>query len=194
MAPEKQTLATAADAAPAARSYWVVPAWFLAGAYPSNPDVGPKRSERVAALWKAGIRTFVNLVEEDERPWGKPFTVYADDLDEIAAREPSEARASCIRFPVRDAGIPSVSGMRSVLDTIDLSLAAGRPVYLHCFGGMGRTATAVGCWLLRHGLASSDDVLDVITRLRQADEERRDWDAPENDAQRALAKAWLRGC
>lgn len=187
---DMRTLATAADAPPAARSYWVVPGWLLAGAYPSNPDVGPKRSERVNALWKAGIRTFVNLVEESERPWGKPFTRYSDDLDELA---PPEARASCVRFAVRDAGIPSVSGMRSVLDTIDLSLGAGRPVYLHCFGGMGRTATAVGCWLLRHGLASKDDVLEIITRLRQADEERRDWNAPENDEQRAFVTAWLPG-
>jgi len=192
MANDTRTLATAADAAPTGRSYWVVPAWFLAGAYPSNPDVGPKRVERVTALWQAGIRTYVNLVEEEERPWGKPFTRYSDDLDEIAASADA-TRASCIRFPVRDAGIPSLSGMRSVLDTIDLSLEAGRPVYLHCFGGMGRTATTVGCWLRRHGLASPDEVLDVITRLRQADEDRRDWDAPENDTQRDFVKAWLRG-
>ena len=187
---DKRTLATAIDAPPTGRSYWVVPGWFLAGAYPSNPDVGPKRSERLDALWKAGIRTFVNLVREEERPWGKPFTRYSEDLDTIA---PVDIRASCIRFEVTDGGIPAVSGMRSILDTIDLSLAAGRPVYLHCFGGMGRTATAVGCWLLRHGLASESDVLDVITRLRHADEDRREWAAPENEGQREFVKAWLRG-
>lgn len=187
---DKRTLATANDDPPTGRSYWVVPGWLLAGAYPSNPDVGPKRSERLDALWKAGIRTFVNLVREEERPWGKPFTRYSEDLDTIA---PVDMRASCIRFEVTDGGIPPVSGMRSILDTIDLSLAAGRPVYLHCFGGMGRTATAVGCWLLRHGLASESDVLDVITRLRQADEDRREWAAPENEAQREFVKAWVRG-
>lgn len=190
MAIDKRTLATSSDAPPTGRSYWVVPGWLLAGAYPSNPDVGPKRVERVAAMWKAGVRTFVNLVEEGERPWGKPFTPYWDDLDQIAKSEP---RASCIRFGVKDASVPSVSLMRSVLDTVDLSLEAGRPVYLHCFGGMGRTATAVGCWLVRHGLASTDDVLEVIKRLRQADEDRRDWDAPENDTQRDFVKAWVRG-
>lgn len=187
---ETRILATADDVPPAIRSYWVVPGSLLAGAYPSNPDVGPKQVERVNALWKAGIRTFVNLVEESERPWGKPFTLYAEHLDAIAG---DEKRVHCIRFAIPDAGIPSISGMRSVLDSIDLSLEAGRPVYVHCFGGMGRTATTVGCWLLRHGLASSDDVLDVITRLRQADVERADWDAPENDTQRAFVKAWLRG-
>lgn len=190
MAHSKRTLATSADAPPAPRSYWVVPQWLLAGAYPSNPDVGPKRIERVTALWKAGIRTFVNLVEEDARPWGKPFSLYAEDLDVMAT---PDARASCIRFPIDDEKIPSVSGMRSVLDTIDLSLDAGRPVYVHCFGGMGRTATVVGCWLLRHGLASKDGVLAVITRLRIADQERHDWPAPENDTQRDFVKAWTRG-
>lgn len=185
-----RTLATPTDVAPAARSYWVVPGWFLAGAYPSMPDVGPRRIERVTELWKAGIRTYVNLVEESEQPWGKPFTPYWDDLDEITGG--TGARAACLRFAVKDGRIPSVSLMRSVLDAVDLSLEAGWPVYLHCFGGMGRTATAVGCWMLRHGLASKDDVLQVITRLRQADEERKDWDAPENDAQRAFVTAWVR--
>jgi hypothetical protein len=186
----KRSLATASHAPPSPRSYWVVPAWLLAGAYPSTPDAGPERTERVSALFRAGIRTFVNLVEEDERAWGKPFAPYVGDLDAIAS---AVLRASCIRFPVPDGGIPSVSGMRSILDTIDLSLEAGRPVYVHCFGGMGRTATAVGCWLMRHGLASKRDVLDVITRLRQADDERRDRDAPENDPQRAFVKAWAEG-
>jgi hypothetical protein len=188
----KRALATASHAPPSTRSYWVVPAWLLAGAYPSTPEGGP---ERVSALFGAGIRTFVSLVEEDERPWGKPFAPYAGDLDAIAgaASAAGNVRASCIRFPVPDGGIPSVSGMRSILDTIDLSLDAGRPAYVHCFGGMGRTATAVGCWLMRHGLASKSDVLEVIARLRQADDERRHRDAPENDEQRAFVKAWARG-
>jgi protein tyrosine/serine phosphatase len=25
-------------------------------------------------------------------------------------------------------------------------------VYVHCVGGIGRTGTVVGCWLIRHGM------------------------------------------
>jgi hypothetical protein len=191
MTNSKRTLALASDAPPGERMYWVVPGWFLAGAYPSARDgTDAARRERIAPIWNAGVRTFVSLVEDDERPYGKPFASYSDVLD---AMTPSGAApAACLRFGVVDGGLPSSATMRSVLDAIDLSLEAGRPLYIHCFGGMGRTATAVGCWLLRHGLASPSDVFDVITRLRQADVTRRDRPAPE-PSQRAFVSAWPRG-
>jgi protein-tyrosine phosphatase len=58
--------------------------------------------------------------------------------------------------------------MRFVLDTIDLSLAADRPVYAHCFGGLGRIETTVCCWLFRHGLGSLETMLELLTQLRSA--------------------------
>ena len=35
---------------------------------------------------------------------------------------------------------------------VDDALGEGRTVYVHCWGGIGRTGTVVGCWLVRHGL------------------------------------------
>ena len=55
------------------------------------------------------------------------------------------------RFPIRDAGIPSREQMRSILDTIDAELQADQKIYLHCWGGIGRTGTTVGCYLVRRG-------------------------------------------
>jgi protein tyrosine phosphatase len=63
-------------------------------------------------------------------------------------------------------------GAQNVLDFIDAELAAERPVYVHCFGGIGRTGTVVGCWMIRHGLASKGDVTRVLARLRLKDVER----------------------
>ena len=45
----------------------------------------------------------------------------------------------------------------------------GRPVYVHCGGGIGRAATVVGCYLARHGMAAGDDVLKLIAELREND-------------------------
>jgi hypothetical protein len=42
--------------------------------------------------------------------------------------------------------------MKAILDQLDESLGAGRRIYLHCWGGIGRTGTTVGCYLVRHGL------------------------------------------
>ena len=114
--------------------------------------------QRIEEFWGAGMRTFLNLVEENEtNNNGQPFKLYDDVLRELARK--TDEHVAHLRFPVRDLSVPSRDGMRSILDAVDLALAADRPVYLHCFGGVGRTGTAVCCWLLRHGLASPQDVI-----------------------------------
>jgi len=173
---------------PAERTYWVVQNKLLAGAYPgqSNPT---QHLARLQALYDAGIRTFINLQEEDEtNNAGKPFIRYDDDLREIALRR-NDAVAH-LRFPILDGGTTSVDRMRSILDAIDLSLAASRAVYVHCFGGMGRTGTTICCWLLRHRHVDRSNVLAVLTRLRQADKARADWKAPENANQESFVLNW----
>jgi hypothetical protein len=58
---------------PTSLSYWVVSNLFLAGAYPGDPD--PEEFlANVQALLAAGIRTFVNLIGDDETNYaGQPF-------------------------------------------------------------------------------------------------------------------------
>ena len=112
--------------------------------------------------------TFVSLTEEDElSPIGANLLSYAPAVATQAAR--TGERATCLRLPVRDLSIPSIDGMRTILGVINLSLEAGRPVYVHCLGGIGRTGTVVGCWLRRHQLATADDVLAVLAELRRAE-------------------------
>lgn len=181
-------LATTMSQPPSPRSYWVIADTLLAGAYPGSPDA-EVHQQRTSALWTAGIRTYVNLMEESERNnLDQPFTPYQDYLRELATRGRQEVQ--CLRFPIQDLGIPSVAEMNTILDAVDGSLAAGRPVYVHCFGGVGRTATVVCCWLLRHGLASQDNVAQVIAQLRQADAHTRMRPAPENSEQRLFVAQW----
>jgi protein-tyrosine phosphatase len=179
---------------PCSRTYWVVDGVMLAGAYPGNPDPVSHR-QRIETLFDAGMRTFINLQEENEKnKTGKPFVRYDDLLREIAG-ERNETVAH-LRFPIPDGGTTSVDRMRCILDAIDLSIEADRPVYVHCFGGMGRTGSTVCCWLLHHGLASTENVLDLLTQLRQADVERANHKAPENSEQEKFVLSWLEkpGC
>ena len=57
-------------------------------------------------------------------------------------------------MPIEDLSVPTLADMERILGAIDDELAAGRAVYLHCWGGIGRTGTVVGCYLVRQGLTA----------------------------------------
>jgi len=181
--PRKYSLA-AATRPPIDWGYWVVEDFFLAGAYPGNPD-SKKHEQKIRSLLDADIRTFVNLMEPGETNLDRqPFAPYDDVVERLCPE------ASCVRIPVRDLSIPTVETMHTILDTIDASLNGNRPVYVHCWGGVGRTGTTVGCWMLRHGMARPSNVLEVIAELRQQDIERRHRTSPETSEQRAFVLDW----
>ena len=82
--------------------------------------------------------------------------------------------------------------MIQILDSTDQSLAEGLPVYVHRWGGVGRTGTVVGCYLIRHGIATQIEVLDRIAALR-----RKEFTAyrqsPETLEQRRMVQNWRVG-
>jgi protein-tyrosine phosphatase len=54
--------------------------------------------------------------------------------------------------------------MVEILDEIERRLDAGGTVYIHCWGGIGRTGTVAGCFLVRQGL-TGDAALGQLARL-----------------------------
>lgn len=176
------TFALATKAPPFAGTYWVLDDLFLAGPFPGHQD---RRilEQRIAALCDLGIGQFVNLMEPDEVDHeGRPFSTYASFAEDRGAR--------VVRHPIADLGVPTPQRMREILDVIDGSLAAGRPVYVHCWGGIGRTGTAVACWLTRHRLGEPDDALAVLAHLRSRDPQRGGRPSPETAEQRNFVMAW----
>ena len=63
----------------------------------------------------------------------------------------------------------------------------GDPVYVHCYGGIGRTGTVVGCWLIEQG-AAGDDPIATIAELRANIRFRRP--SPETREQVAFVRGW----
>jgi len=135
-------------------SYCVVDGLFFAGEYPSSIDES-RAPEKVQGLVDAGIRRVIDLTEEGEHG----LRPYAPLLKDTAARRGVEVRH--VRRSIPDLGTPAAEEMARILDEIDDAIAAEEPVYLHCFGGIGRTGTVVGCHLVRHGRAGKEAIRQI---------------------------------
>lgn len=130
---------------PIIESYWVEEDHFLAGEYPGSYNPEDMR-RRMDAFLESGIRTFIDLTQPHE------LVPYESILKEEARIY--DHTAIYHRFAIRDHGVPSTQTMSLILDTIDAAIQNGSPVYVHCWGGVGRTGTVVGCYLVRHGMSA----------------------------------------
>lgn len=171
------------------RSYWVTPGRFLAGYYPGDRQ-REMIKKKMASLLACGIRCIINLMEPDEQDHnGFPFVDYVPVLKKITDRG---SPVACHRMPIRDLGIPSRDFMVKILDRIDGALKENRPVYVHCWGGRGRTGTVVGCWLARHSIAEGESALEKIKELRRTDAKAH-WPSPEMSEQIRMVLSWKKG-
>lgn len=160
--------------------YWVVPGKLLAGPYPGAWEIEAQQGG-IAGLLQAGISHFVDLTLEGETalsyqemiPSPTPAIVYS---------------MTHTRFSIPDMGTPLPEFMDRILDYLEVCLAQGNTVYLHCLGGLGRTGTVVGCYLVRRGF-TGDEALEQLTYLRRNTSNR--WkSSPETDEQKKYVRDW----
>jgi hypothetical protein len=151
-------------------SYWVLPGKLLAGAYPGRMR-GSSPVVSIAALRSAGVDAFLDLSSEGENTGAESYA--------MALGAGVERR----RVPMADMSADSGT-VRKALGELDSMLGAGRTVYVHCVGGMGRTGAVVGSYLAEKGLAATGEALGLLASIRgkigldpdsspQTDEQRR---------------------
>ena len=170
------------------RAYWVMPGKLLAGCYPGSPDPD-EAIQKQKGLLACGIGEIVNLMEPYEIDHsGNVFAGYEAPMKSLAVK--MNMSISFQRFPIKDLGIPSRKDMQHILDHIDTSIEKNKSVYVHCWGGRGRTGTVVGCYLARHGYAAGIKVLKLINRLRKVTADA-NLVSPETDRQRNMVIEWV---
>jgi hypothetical protein len=167
---------------PIPESYWVVTGSFLAGAYPVTTRDEATAHLCLAAFVEAGFTTFFDLTRAGELP------AYLPSLQEEAARYGISVDYQ--RISMQDRGLPVHEQMAGLLDGIDAAQAAGRKVYLHCWGGIGRTGMTVGCWLVRHGLTGGQALIRLNELYRTAEQSWFFPQSPETDAQVKFILDW----
>ena len=166
---------------PVAESYWVKPGYFLAGEYPGHFSQEHTR-KRIDALIEAGIDTIIDLTRPNET------TPYLKLLQEQSRAYGVEVRYH--RFAIGDFGLPTPELMKSILDQLDESLAAGRKIYLHCWGGIGRTGTVVGCYLVRHGKSGAQALKQLAEWWKGVPKSHIHPQSPETDEQVEFIRNW----
>ena len=81
--------------------------------------------------------------------------------------------------------------MNRILALLDDALSAGHVVYLHCRGGVGRSAMAAGCWLAARG-QGGERALEALQELWRASRRSEIWPTvPETDEQRCYVRDWI---
>jgi len=176
---------TSAPKPPIPNSYWLPGGMIAAGEYPGAASMGSAR-ERLGQLLDAGIRSFVDLTQPAD-----PLMPYEQLLSLEGRARGVDTRYQ--RFGIEDMGVTDRVTMKRILDYIDDEVAEGRKTYIHCWGGVGRTGTTVGCYLVRHG-QSYEEALATVARLFATMTERKTSRFPEGSPQtadqRAMVRAW----
>ena len=166
---------------PILESYWVIPDHFLAGEYPGQQDEEVTR-RRVDALLGAGFDTFIDLTRPNE---AVPYHLLLQEEARVYGMEVKHRR-----FSIGDFGLPAPQEMNAILDAIDESLQAGRKIYLHCWAGIGRTGTTVGCYLVRQGKTGAEALAQLSAWWRSVPKSRYYPHSPETAAQVDFIRRW----
>ena len=148
-------------AGPHAASNWVLPGRLIAGGYPGSRDE-EEHDSIVTSIMQCGVTTFVCLQPKDELERFRAYGPVARRLN---------ASTKIFHAPIDDLSVTTDAAARSAADTIARLLERGEVVYVHCWGGHGRTGTIVSILLgrlFRVGAQAAIDHFVAAHKLRRA--------------------------
>ncbi len=154
----------------------------MAGEYPRTND-DAKSNEKIAAILGVGIRQFIDLTEATE-----PLAEYEMLLRSVATR--LKVQAGHDRYPIRDVSVPTAERMRKIIEAIGGATSSGRPVYVHCWGGIGRTGTVVGCLLIESGFTPAESIALIAQKWTVMDKRHVRPQSPETPEQFSFVRNW----
>ena len=146
---------------PTPESNWVIPGVLLVGAYPASQD-DEETYELVTSILKERVTTFVCLQAEyqdegvTEEMWrcGSALRPYFRDVMTVVRNKAmfpdlqgydivDPDRLRFVHFPIRDCSITDDDRVLDLARSLVRAISQGEVIYLHCWGGHGRTGTVV---------------------------------------------------
>ncbi|MDF1741803.1 MAG: tyrosine-protein phosphatase [Verrucomicrobiales bacterium] len=172
---------------PFPNSYWLEPGRILCGEYPRDFDE-LEDHEGMTAILNAGARAFIDLTEEGEL---KPYRSIALDTAQKLGIDPESLEF--FRHPIRDVSVPKTQEeMRAILDTIHEAMSRDKIIYLHCWGGRGRTGTVAACALRELHHLDGGAALRLLTERWQDCAKSAHSESPETEQQRDFVRSFHR--
>ena len=143
---------------------WLIPGLIMCGHYPgscpSRPATESVVAERLAGIHNAGICTFVCLQEElppQDTRWPQDGIPKRGSISERAIlatghfhnyAEHAESGANFCHFGLSDMQTAaSLDALDEIVCDLQRRVEAGDKLYLHCWGGRGRTGLVAACLL-----------------------------------------------
>jgi len=169
-------------------TYWIVPGLLMAGEWPGGIDPDEIHSTIFEYL-NVGVRTFVNLVPDHEHAHLRESPNY----DRYAKALARERRISIQHrpYPFRDMTVPTVTTtFRDLLTDISVFIDSGKPTYIHCWAGLGRTGVVVGAWLREHTVVPPDQILAYLNLLRILSGDDTSYASPQTEEQIQFIQNW----
>jgi ADP-ribosylglycohydrolase/polymorphic toxin system DSP-PTPase phosphatase-like protein len=92
---------------------------------------------------------------------------------------------------MRDVSVPrDAAHLGEILLTIDRRIREGGAVFLHCWGGVGRTGLVVGCWFQEHGRTPDDALAELSRKWSTVAKSSRKPASPEASEQVKWVRTW----
>lgn len=130
---------------------YAVNEWLWAGEYPGDRNED-KAKLKLRQFKRFGITHFIDLTEEGE----------------LSPYEPLLHGMRYMRFPIVDQSVPeSIASVQNLIKAIkEIHIDSSKnKVYIHCWGGVGRTGTIVGCYLASELGTGYDATIKELERL-----------------------------
>lgn len=111
------------------RAYAIIPGALYAGEIPSSIN-DDELERKIQTLYELGVTHIVNLTEVNETNFKaiplRQYAQYAEAYYEQKGRE-----VTCLRYPIRDLDIPTITQMRTTIEALNSILKeGGAPTYI----------------------------------------------------------------
>ncbi len=156
--------------------YWAEVGQLMAGEYPRTFDLEASR-EKLSRILDCGVTSFLDLTAPEDG-----LQPYTDILPDRQFRHR--------QMTIRDMDVPPIEQMTNILGYLGDELKAGQCVYVHCWGGIGRTGTVMGCHWVQCGLTGEEALAKIAQHWQVMAKRRRFPQSPQTQAQRDFVLNW----